>query len=300
MNKKIKVVVTGGAGFIGSHLVDELIKKDFEVHSIDIGNTHKNSEAIYHIADIRSLDAIAPIFKNSKYIFHTAALPRVQPSIVDPRTTHEINVDGTLNVLLASRDAGVKRVIYSASSSAYGNQKKLPLTENMEASPLSPYGLQKYIGELYCRLFSQIYGLETVSLRYFNVYGPRASPEGAYALVISRFLDQKKRGEPMTVVPSGKQSRDFTHVYDVARANILASESSRVGKGEVINIGGGENRTVIEIVELIGGPWVFTDPRLEPEHTLADISKAKGLLGWEPKVIFEDGIKELKRIYQLV
>lgn len=294
-----KVIVTGGAGFIGSHIVDQLLKKGFETHVIDVVRTHLNPDAKFHQADIRDFEKIAPIFDGAEFVFHTAALPRVQPSIQDPRTTHDININGTLNVLVASRDAGVKRLIYSASSSAYGNQNTMPLREDMEACPLSPYGLQKYIGELYCRLFSQIYGLPTVSLRYFNVYGPRASGEGAYALVISRFLEQRTRGEPMTVVPDGTQSRDFTHVGDVARANLLAAESPNVGKGEVINIGGGKNYSVLEIASLVGGPWIFTEPRLEPKHTLADIRNAKELLSWEPLIKFDEGIAELKTMYGL-
>jgi len=307
--KNIKVIVTGGAGFIGSHLVDSLVEKGFDVHSCDVyvvdnlsGGKRENinPKAVFHQVDIRNFETLVPIFKDAKYVFHTAALPRVQPSIQDPRTTHDVNVTGTLNVLIAARDAGVKRVIYSASSSAYGNQDSLPLREEMEARPLSPYGLQKYIGELQSRLFSIVYGIETVSLRYFNVYGPRASTEGAYALVIARFLEQRKKGESMTVVPDGLQSRDFTHVRDVVRANILAAESSKVGRGEVLNIGGGKNHTVFEVADLIGGPRVFVEPRLEPKHTLADISKARELIGWEPQVVFEEGVRELKNIYQLV
>lgn len=299
----MKVVVTGGGGFIGSHLADALIERGFEVHSVDVKAQgeipYANPKVKYHRADIRDYDALLPIFQGAKFVFHTAALPRVQPSIQDPRTTHEVNVNGTLNVLIASRHAGVKRVIYSASSSAYGNQDTLPLHEDMEPRPLSPYGLQKYIGELECRLFSQVYGLETVSLRYFNVYGSRAATEGAYALVIGRFLEQRKKGEPLTVVPDGTQSRDFTHIHDVVCANLLAAESPKAGKGEVINIGGGRNRSVNEVAELIGGPRVFIEPRLEPKHTLADITRARELLGWEPKVRFEEGIEELKREYGL-
>ncbi|MBI2454099.1 MAG: NAD-dependent epimerase/dehydratase family protein, partial [Parcubacteria group bacterium] len=193
--------------------------------------------------------------------------------------------------------AKVKRVIYSASSSAYGDQKKFPLKETFPANPLSPYGLQKYIGELYCVLFSEIYELETISLRYFNVYGPRLGTTGSYPLVIGKFLTQRKNNEPLTITGDGKQSRDFTHVYDVVRANILAAELAKVGQGEVINIGGGHDRSVNEVAKLIGGPTVFIKPRLEPRRTLADISLAKKLLGWEPGVKFEGGIKELKRIY---
>ena len=302
-NSKIKVVVTGGAGFIGAHLTDALIERGFAVHVMDDLSGGKrenvNPRAEFHQVDIRDFEKLAPIFNGTKYVFHTAALPRVQPSIQDPRKTNDINVNGTLNVLVAARDAGVKRVVYSASSSAYGNQDTLPLREDMEARPMSPYGLQKYIGELKCRLFNIVYGLETVSLRYFNVYGPRAPVEGAYALVVGKFLDQRKKGEPLSVVPDGKQSRDFTHVRDVVRANILAAESDKVGKGEVINIGGGHNRTVFEIAELIGGPWKFVEPRLEPRHTLADITRARELLGWEPQVKFEEGIGELKRIFNI-
>lgn len=297
----MKVVVTGGAGFIGSHLVDELVRRDAEVHVIDNFLTGKrervNPAAILHEVDIRDFDAIAGFFSGAECVFHTAALPRVQPSIIDPRGTHSVNVDGTLNVLVAARDAGVRRFIYSASSSAYGNQDALPLIETMEARPMSPYGLQKYIGELYCLIFSQLYDLQTVSLRYFNVYGLRASTEGAYALVIGRFIEQRKRGEPLTVVPDGTQSRDFTHVRDIVRANLLAAESPNVGRGEVINVGGGRNVSVLDIAKLIGGPTAFIEPRIEPKHTLADTRKAKEILSWEPGVRFEDGIAELKRMH---
>lgn len=298
-----KVIVTGGAGFIGSHLVDTLIEKGYETHIIDnlSGGLKErvNPKAVFHLADIRNFEQIAPIFKNTKFVFHTAALPRVQPSIQDPRTTHDVNVTGTLNVLIAARDAGVKRLVYSASSSAYGDQDSLPLHEGMEARPMSPYGLQKYIGELNCRLFSQIYGIKTVSLRYFNVYGPRASVGGAYSLVVSKFLEQRKNGEPMTLVPDGNQSRDFTNVRDVVRANILATESPKVGNGEVINIGGGRPYSILEVSNLIGGPQIWVEPRLEPKHTAAGISKAEKLLNWKPEVKFEDGIQELKKIYKL-
>lgn len=300
----MKVIVTGGAGFIGSHLADALLERDFEVHSIDVktqeGISYVNPAVKYHRVDIRDYDSLLSIFRGAKYVFHTAALPRVQPSIQDPRTTHDVNVNGTLNALLAAREAGVKRVIYSSSSSVYGNQETLPLREDMEPRPLSPYGLQKYIGELKCRLFSQIYGLETVSLRYFNVYGPRAPTEGDYALVIGRFIEQRRKGEPLTIVPDGTQSRDFTHVRDVVSANLLAAESDKVGRGEVINIGGGRNWSVNEVADLIGGPRIFIEPRLEPKHTLADITKAREFLGWEPEISFENGIRELKQQYGLL
>jgi nucleoside-diphosphate-sugar epimerase len=201
--------------------------------------------------------------------------------------------------LHAARDAQVKRVIYAASSSAYGSSQVLPLTEDLPAHPISPYGLQKYIGELYCRLFWDVYGLPTVSLRYFNVYGPGASAEGAYALVIAKFIKQRLEGNPMTITGDGEQTRDFTHVRDVVRANVLAATSERVGKGEVINIGAGNNASVKRVAQLIGGPTEHIAPRLEPRDTLADNSLAKALLGWEPEVSLEEGISELKHLHNL-
>lgn len=301
----MKSIVTGGAGFIGSHIVDALVERGDEVHIIDNFSTgkreHLNPHAALHEKDIRDFEAIAPIFVGASRVFHCAALARVQPSIKDPRTSHDVNSKGTTNVLVAARDAGVSRLVYSASSSVYGDQDTLPLHEEMEARPMSPYALQKYTGELSCRLFSQIYGIETVSLRYFNVYGPRQTTEadGAYATVIGIFLGQRAAGRPMTVVPDGTQSRDFTHVADVVRANLLAAESGKVGKGEVINIGTGKAYTINEVAEMIGGPTVWIEPRIEPKATLADITKAKTLLGWEPTVDFKQGIEELKKVYNI-
>jgi UDP-glucose 4-epimerase len=193
--KHYKVIVTGGAGFIGSNLVDALIKEGHEVHVIDNLSQGKkenvNPKARLHIKDITKLSQIEPIFKGAHYVFHTAALPRVQFSLKHPTRAHNANATGTLNVLVAAEKAGVTRVIYSASSSAYGDQKVMPLVETMSPLPKSPYGLQKYIGELYCTLWSQVYSIQTVSLRYFNVYGPRNSSEGSYALIIPKFIKQK-------------------------------------------------------------------------------------------------------------
>jgi len=283
---KIKVVVTGGAGFIGSHLTDALVERGFDVHVIDDLSGGKmenlNKKAVFFKEDIRNFEAIKKIIEGSKYVFHVAAKPRVQISIQNPRETHDINVNGTLNVLVASKDTGVKRIIYSASSSAYGEQDTMPLHEDMRAQPISPYGLQKYIGELKCRIFNRVYGIETVSLRYFNVYGPRLVSEGgAYDLVIGRFLKQRKEDKPMTIVPDGEQTRDFTHVRDVVMANILAMLSDKVGKGEVINIGAGKNYSINKIADIIGGSKVYVEPRLEPRHTLADNRRAKELLDWD-------------------
>jgi len=295
-----KVIVTGGAGFIGSNLVDALVEKGYEAHIIDNLSGGKkenvNPQALLHVVDITDLAAIKPLFVGAKLVFHLAALPRVQFSIENPVEANKTNVEGTLNILVASHEAGVKRVIYSASSSAYGNQDKMPLTEDMPAHPISPYGLHKYLGELYCRLWSEVYGLPTVCLRYFNVYGRRNNPEGAYALVIAKFIRQRLAGEPMTITGDGEQTRDFTNVKDIVRANLLATESDMVGKGEVMNIGAGHNQTINRIAELIGGPVVHIEPRLEPHDTLADSSLAKKLLGWEPQVTIEEGIDELKKI----
>ena len=298
-----KVIVTGGAGFVGSHIVDACIENGAEVHVIDNlsedNRNHVNDKATFHKVDIRNLDEMRSIFRSATYVFHEAALPRVQYSIENPVETHDVNVNGTRNVLISAHEGGAKRVIYAASSSAYGDQEKLPLTEDMKAQPKSPYGLQKYIGELMCKLWSEVYGLETVSLRYFNVYGTRHDPDGPYALVIGKFLKQLSEGGPMTITGDGKQTRDFTHISDVVRANILAAMSENVGKGEVLNIGAGNDISINELAKIIGGPTEYVEARLEPKHTRADTTKAKELLGWEPTMNFEEGIAELKKEYGL-
>ncbi len=295
-----KIIVTGGAGFIGSHLVRALIEKGYDVHVVDnyVGGKFPErfqDKAVYHEGDILDASLLSEVFKDAHYVFHLAALPRVQYSIEYPIKTNEANVTGTLNVLNVAKEMGVKRVIYSASSSAYGDQDQMPLTEGMEAHPKSPYALQKYIGELYCRLFSETYGLETVSIRYFNVYGAHADPAGPYALVVAKFIEQRLAGTPMTVAGDGTNTRDYTHVRDIVRANLLAAESKNVGKGEVLNIGSGKNYSVLEVAKLIGGDIVHIDARVEPKNTLADTSRAKELLGWVPQESFEDGVSELKK-----
>jgi nucleoside-diphosphate-sugar epimerase len=229
-------------------------------------------------------------------VFHVAALPRVPFSLEHPRESNAANVTGTLHVLEAAREAGVRRVVYSASSSAYGDQPTLPLHEDMKAVPKNPYGLQKYVGEEYCRIYAECLGIETVSLRYFNVYGPRMADEGAYVTVISIFIRQRKARQPFTIVGDGEQTRDFTHVRDVVRANLLAMESRKVGHGEALNIGAGQNRSVNAVAELIGGPGYLTThlpPRIEAQHSLADNRKARELLGWVPQEQFEEGVREV-------
>ncbi len=293
-----KVIVTGGAGFIGSNAVDALLEKGHEVHVIDNLSGGKqeniNPKAIFHKADICNLDEIKPFFVGVDCVFHFAAMPRVQYSIEHPLETNTVNMGGTQNVLIAAHEAGVKKLVYSASSSAYGEQDTMPLVETMLPKPVSPYGLQKYVGEHMCRIWSRVYGLPTVCLRYFNVYGPRQSEEGAYALVIARFLKQKREGQKMTITGDGLQTRDFTHVRDVVRANILAMESGKVGNGEVINIGAGNNKSVLEIAKLIGGEYEFVPARIEPRNTLADNTLARELLGWIPQENFEKAVEELK------
>ncbi len=299
-DKQKKAVVTGGAGFIGTHITRELLAQGWDVVVVDNLSGGKKSnvpkDATFHKLDVCKTPALTKIFEGADAVFHLAALPRVQFSIEFPQLAHQANVDGTLSVLVAARDAKVGRVVYSASSSVYGDQKKMPLTEDMTANPNSPYGLQKYIGEEYCKLFCEAYQLPTVCLRYFNVYGPGANEEGAYALVIAKFLKLRREGKSMTITGTGKQTRDFTHVRDVVRANILAAESKKVGKGETINIGAGHNASVNAIAKLIGGPKEYIPARLESRDSLADNSKAKRLLGWKPTVSLEEGIAELKEL----
>lgn len=293
----MKYLVTGGAGFIGSTITDALIEQGHSVTVLDNLSTGKkeniNPRATFVNADIRNLTGIVPHFKDIDGVFHCAALPRVQLSIEDPAGTNEINVTGTLNVLIAAKNAGVKRLVYSASCAAYGNAEALPVTEETFIAPLSPYGLQKYIGEEYCRVFSFLYGIETVSLRYFNVYGPRMAGEGAYLTVIKNFLMQKTQGVPMTITGDGEQTRDFVHVRDVVSANIRAMTSTLAGKGESINIGSGNQTSVNEIAAFIGGPSTHIAPRIEPKRIQADITKAKELLAWEPQEDLEKAIQEL-------
>lgn len=298
-----KVVVTGGAGFIGSHIVDRFLDEGYDVHIIDNLSGGKmervNKDAEFHKVDLRDLDLIKPIIKDAVYVFHTAALPRVQFSIENPVLTTENNVNATLNVLVAAHEGGVKKVIYSASSSAYGDQEVLPLVETMPTGPKSPYGLQKHIGEQFCKVWSMVYRLPTVCLRYFNVYGPRLDPEGAYALVIGKFLKQRSEGQPLTITGDGTQTRDFTHVTDVVEANYLAALNDKAIDGEVFNIGFGKRCCINDLAKLIGGEVEHIDPRLEPHETEADTTKAKKYFGWEPKVPLEEGIKELKREWNL-
>jgi UDP-glucose 4-epimerase len=295
----VKVAVVGGAGFIGSNLVDALVAQDEDVIVVDdlSGGYRRNlnERAPLHDVDIATdSEGLTTALNGREVVFLTAALPRVPRSIEDPVGTHSVNVTGALRVLKAAVDAGVRRVVYSSSSSVYGDQPSLPLTEDMVPGPLNPYACQKYMGEIYARNFANVYGLETVCLRYFNVYGPRQVTEGAYRLVISIFMDQRRLGQPMTIHGDGEQTRDFTWVGDVVRANMLAGVSDRVGRGEPINIGSGTETSVRRIAELIGGPFVHVPPRgFDERFKRAGIERARDLLGWEPRVQIEEGIRRI-------
>jgi UDP-glucose 4-epimerase len=297
------VLVTGGAGFIGSHLVDALAEHGFAVRVLDNFSTGRrenfNPHATLFEADIRDRAAIQPAFADVDCVFHTAALPRVGLSIEHPAKTHLVNVDGTLNVLLAAHAAGVRRLIYSSSSSVYGEPARLPLDETMIPNPLSPYALQKLVGEQYVRLFHRLYGLGALCLRYFSVYGPRMDLEGAYATVIGAFLRARREGKPLTIRGDGAQTRDFTHVRDVVRANLAAMDCA-LDDGRPLNVGHGRALSVNQIAELIGGPRVSVPPRPgEPRDTLADLARIRAALGWSPEVDTADGVRELMRLYGL-
>ena len=295
----MKMLVTGGAGFIGSNLVDQLILEANEVHVVDNFISGKkencNNKAFYHkldISDADNINTLKKIFEDVDTIFHCAALARVQPSIIDPLKYEINNTLGLMNVLKVAADVKVRRLVYSASSSAYGPTDNLPSKESDPINPISPYANQKYYGELCCRMFSDVYGIETVSLRYFNVYGERQNLGGAYATVVGIFINQILRGNPLTINGDGTQRRDFTYVKDVVNANILASSSKKVGSGEVINIGSGKNISINELADMFGTEKKYMKPVNEPFANLADISKAKELLKWEPTITLKDWIRK--------
>lgn len=290
----MKYLVTGGAGFIGSNLGDRLIDEGHEVVVLDnlyTGNINNiNSKALFIEGDIRNIKDVEKAMKGCDGVFHTAALARINPSILSPMESHDVNVNGTLNVLWCAKNSKtVKRFVYSASSSSYKGLVNGVQTEGDPIETKSPYALQKFIGEEYCRLFKELYGLSTVSLRYFNAYGPKMPPTGDYAAVISIFTKQKESGEKLTIFGDGEQRRDFTHVYDVVKANILAMDSNTSG---VYNVGSGENFSINTVANMIGGEKKYLPSRPgEYDFTLANISKIKKDLGWEPKVNFINGIK---------
>ena len=294
-----KLIVTGGAGFIGSHLVDKLVSEGHEVVVIDnlmLGKKEFiNKKAKFYKKDIRDYQSLKKLFKSADVVFHLAADPRLPISIDDPLTTNDINVNGTLNVLWAAKENKVKKVIFSSSCAVYGVGDP-PFGEDSPVNPASPYGLHKLISEKYCQLFFSLYNLSTVCLRYFNVFGPRKLATGGYPMVIPIFLEQRKKGEKLTVVGDGESTRDYVYVSDVVEANIFAWRQNKINDGRPINIGSGRQTSVNEIAALIGGETVHIAHRLgEMRFIEADNSLAWSVLGWKPKIGVETGIAQLKK-----
>ncbi|MCK5579921.1 MAG: SDR family oxidoreductase [Candidatus Omnitrophica bacterium] len=303
--QKLKVLVTGGAGFIGSHLVDRLINDGHDVVVLDNFSTgrpqnldhQKDSSQLQLVeADIRDLDKIKPYFEGIEVVFHLAALADIVPSIVNPIGYYTSNVLGTMNVVEAARLSGVKRLVYTASSSCYGIPPEgcYPTPENAAISPEYPYALTKYLGEETVLHWGKVYDLPVVSLRLFNVYGTRSRTSGTYGAVFGVFLAQKLSGQPYTVVGDGTQTRDFTYVTDVADAFATAGYSDV--SGEVFNVGTGKPQSVNRLVELLEGEVTYIPKRPgEPDCTWADVNKIKAVLGWESKVSFEQGVAEIRK-----
>lgn len=296
-------LVTGGAGFIGSHIVDRLLAEGHAVRVMDDlstgrrGNLAASQARIdLRIADIRDVELVRQAMQGVDTVFHTAARASVPRSVAEPVPAHEVNITGTLNLLLAARDAGVRRFIYSSSSSAYGDTPTLPKVETMRPAPLSPYAVSKLAAEHYCTVFAHVYGLQTVSLRYFNVFGPRQNPDSQYAAVIPAFVTRMLRGQRPVIYGDGEQSRDFCYIDNVVEANLLAARAERVN-GEAVNIACGEHVSLNEIVRRLN---TALGTSLTPEylpmrpgdvrHSLADISAAEHLLKYVPRVLFAEGL----------
>jgi nucleoside-diphosphate-sugar epimerase len=299
------VLVTGGAGFIGSHIVDALVESGARVRVVDnLSTGHlENLSSVGGRIDFLEGDLADPeiaqrAVEDVELVFHEAALPSVPRSVANPRETHLASVEATFNLLLAARDKGVRRVVYAASSSAYGNQPTLPKNESMRPEPLSPYAAAKLVGEYYCQVFTRSYGLETVCLRYFNIFGPRQDPSSPYSGVISQFTDRLLKGEQPVIYGNGEQTRDFTYVSNAVEANLLAAQTDRA-VGEVINIANGEQVTINQLFELIRG--ITGREQIEAEyreartgdvlHSLADLSRAREYLKFSPKIGLEEGLR---------
>lgn len=296
-------LVTGGGGFIGSNIVRKLIEKGEKVKVLDNFNTGKKEnihELMNHIkvieGDFTNDQTVKEAVKDVDVIFHQGAIPSVPRSIIDPIKTNHANVDGTLKLLHAAVEANVNRFIYAASSSAYGFNETLPKRENMPGRPMSPYAVSKYTGEHYCKVFHDLYGLETISLRYFNVFGPRQDPYSEYAAVIPAFIESILNDQSPLIYGDGTQSRDFTYIDNVVLANLLAAEAPKL-QGEVINIGSGTRTNLNELVKYINTilgkniPSTYmTERRGDVKHSLADIQLAEKLIGYRPSVSFHDGL----------
>jgi UDP-glucose 4-epimerase len=300
----VKVLVTGGAGFIGANLVRALLERGDETRVLDNfstglrGNLDGLDDGLEIVeGELRSYERVHNATRGVELVFHLGALPSVPRSVQDPLTTGAVNVEGTLNVLLAARDEGVRRVVFASSSSVYGNSGDLPRREDASPDPDAPYGVAKLAAERYCVSFSRVYDIETVCLRYFNVFGPRQNPASQYAAVVPKFIAAAAAGEPVPIEGDGEQSRDFTFVSNVVEANLLAGEADGVN-GRILNVAAGGSHTVNELVEAIGR---VLDRHVEREfvpqrtgdvrESWADISVARELLGYEPRVGFEDGLR---------
>lgn len=309
------VLVTGGAGFIGSHLACELACQGARVRVLDnfrtglrqnlFPATREMQRAIDLVeGDVRDLETVQRVMHGVEYVLHHATLASVAQSMADPHTTHAVNVTGTLNVLLAAREARVRRVVFASSAAVYGDNDDLPLKETAVARPLSPYAASKLAGEAYCQMFSAAYGLPTVSLRYFNVFGPRQNPNSQYAAAIPRFIAALLRGESPTIFGDGAQSRDFVYVANVVQANLLACESDG-GVGQVVNVACGQRHTLLDLYSNLAAlmrverPPIFAGPRPgDIKHSSAAIDKATQLLGFQPCVDWREGLRRTVEWYQ--
>ncbi len=306
MSRARRALVTGGAGFIGGHIVERLLREGWEVRVLDDFSTGR-AENLASVAsqiellkgDIRDVALVARAVEGVEVVFHEAAVPSVPRSVEEPVRTNDVNVNGTLNVLEQARQGGVRRVVYAASSSAYGDTPTLPKIESMPANPMSPYALQKYVGEVYCRLYANLYGLETVALRYFNIYGPRQNPDSEYAAVIPRFLRACLRGESPRIYGDGEQTRDFTFVGDAVQANLLAADAKRAS-GHVMNVGGGARTSLnllLETIRQITGTKLLAihEPARvgDVRDSLAALDRAGDLLGYVPGTSLRQGLERI-------
>jgi nucleoside-diphosphate-sugar epimerase len=308
----MKYLVTGAAGFIGSNIFRRLLKDNYAVRGFDNFSTGKRKNLVdlhgkdnFELikGDLRNPEEIKEAVKDIDVIFHQAAVPSVQRSVENPVLVNDSNINGTLNLLIAAREEGVKKVVYASSSSIYGFNKKLPKAEDMPAEPISPYALSKYTGERYCQIFSEIYNLPTICLRYFNVFGPYQDPDSEYSAAIPKFINRILKDKQPVIFGDGEQSRDFTYVANVVEANILAANSKVMG--EVINIASGERITINEVVHILNKILnkktepVYKKSRVgEVKHSLADISKAREKIGYLPKFKFIEGLRKTVEWYQ--
>ena len=305
-----KFLVTGGAGFIGSHIVERLVQGGAQVRVVDNLSTgrierlgHLLSAIEFIEGDLANEATANEVVDGMDSVLHQAAIPSVQRSLSDPVATNRSNVVGTLNLLESCRRAGVRRFVYAASSSAYGNTEVLPKREDMVPNPMSPYALQKYVGERYCKLYYELYGLETISLRYFNVFGPGQDPSSEYSAVIPKFINCLLNNRPITIYGDGEQSRDFTFVENVVQANMLALNAAAAG-GEMCNVGCGErislNRLVVLLETEIGrkARVIRVEPRLgDVRHSLADVDRARAVFNYQPKIGVEEGLRRTVASY---